>query len=103
MTNIQELLSKYREGNYNEQDREEKLPISERHELVKKFADKINANRIRDNMKPLQNAHLNKKMADAGLKSNFDLYWFYKYCDETKNFDKTWWFALNPKNATIKK
>ena len=93
MNSIQELLSKYKESKYIDENQ----AISERHELVKKFADKINAKRIQDNMKPLQNSFLNKKMADAGLKSNGDLYWFYRYCEEAKNFDKTWWWSLKSK------
>ena len=92
MYSIQEIITKYIEENKNESQ-----PISERHELVNKFSEKINASRIRDGLKPLKNAYINMKMAQSGLKSNFDLYWFYKYCDETKNFDKTWWWSLKSK------
>lgn len=75
----------------------EKTPPSERHELVSKFAKKINEKRIADGLKPLQSGFLNKKMADAGLKTNSDLYWFYRYCEEAKNFDKCWWWSLKAK------
>ena len=92
MPSIQDILSKYKESK-DEKSREQ-ISISERHELVSKFSQKINASRTRDGLKPLPNAFLNKKMADAQLKSNHDLYWFYSYCDETKNFDKTWWWSL---------
>lgn len=92
MYSIQDILTKYKEN--EEKKSGEQISISERHELVSKFSEKINANRIRDGIKPLNNAYINMKMAQSGLKSNFDLYWFYKYCDETKNFDKTWWWSL---------
>lgn len=95
MPSVQEIITKYSES--KEENKNEQIPLSERHELVSKFSEKINANRVRDGMKPLPNAFINKKMADAQLKSNFDLYWFFKYCDETKNFDKTWWWSLKVK------
>lgn len=94
MQSIKDILNKYQE---DKRDTENKIPISERHELVSKFSEKINANRIRDGLEPLKSAFLNKKMAQAGLTTNSDLYWFYAYCDETKNFDKTWWWSLKAK------
>lgn len=94
MYSIQDIITKYKEEREN---KNEIRPISERHELVSKFSEKINESRIRDGLKILPNAFLNKKMADAGLKSNSDLYWFFAYCNETKNFDKTWWWSLKAK------
>lgn len=94
MNSIKDIIDKYKE---EKEKTTEKTPISERHELVSKFSEKINESRIRDGLKPLPNAFINKKMADSKLLSNFDLYWFYKYCDETKNFDKTWWWSLKAK------
>lgn len=69
-------------------------PISERADIVKKFVERLNKSRIENNYKPLPAKFYAIKMAQSGLKSNFDLYWFFKYCDETKNFDKTWWWSL---------
>lgn len=92
MNSIQDLITKYKELKHSENQ-----PISERHELVEKFAKKINESRARDGLKPLRNAFLNKKMADAGLKTNQDLYWFYAYCNDAKNFDKCWWWSLKVK------
>lgn len=94
MNTLGDIITKYREEREN---KNEQKTISERHEIVSKFSDKINGNRVRDGLKPLNNAFLNRKMADAGLRTNFDLYWFFKYCDETKNFDKTWWWSLKTK------
>lgn len=91
-SSIQEILEKYKEKKQNEE-----TPISERHELVSKFSKKINEKRVADGLKPISNGYLNMKMAQSGLKSNGDLYWFYAYCDETKNFDKTWWWSLKAK------
>lgn len=91
-SSLQEILEKYKEKNKNEE-----TPISERHELVSKFSKKINEKRIADGLKPISNGYINMKMTQSGLKSNGDLYWFYAYCDETKNFDKTWWWSLKAK------
>lgn len=94
MYSIQEIITKYSES--KDKNKNEIHAISERHELVSKFSEKINESRKRDGLKELPNAFLNKKMADAGLKTNHDLYWFFAYCNETKNFDKTWWWSLKP-------
>ena len=95
MNSIKDLIDKYKES--KDKNNGENQPLSERHELVEKFAKKLNENRLRDNLKPLKNSYINMKMAQSGLKSNSDLYWFFAYCDETKNFDKTWWFSLRVK------
>lgn len=93
MNSIKEIIESYSKDKQSDQ----KIAKSERHELVSKFAQRINGKRIEDGLKPINNAFFNKKMSEAGLLSNFDLYWFYAYCDETKNFDKTWWWSLKAK------
>jgi hypothetical protein len=95
MYSIQDIITKYREN--NEKKSGEQQPISERHELVSKFSKKINENRIRDGLSLLKDSYINMKLAQSGLKSNGDLYWFFAYCNETKNFDKTFWWALKAK------
>lgn len=94
MYSLSEIITKYRE---EKEKKSGEQPISERHELVSKFSKKINEKRVADGLKPLPNAFFNKKMAQSGLKTNHDLYWFFAYCDETKNFDKTWWWSLKAK------
>lgn len=90
--NIQEILSEYKI-----KERDKASFPSERHEIISRFSKKINENRIRDGLKILSSSFLNKKMAENGLKTNFDLYKFYKYCEEAKNFDKCWWWSLRSK------
>ena len=95
MYSIQDIITKYKES--KAENKNEIQPISERHELVSKFTKKINENRIRDKMPPLKNSFINMKLTQSGLKSNGDLYWFFAYCNETKNFDKTFWYSLKAK------
>lgn len=73
-----------------------------RQELIKKFVDKLNADRT-GKYKPLPASFYAIKMYDAGLKSDHLLWWFWGYCNETKNFSSCWWWALNPKNANFTK
>jgi hypothetical protein len=38
---------------------------------------------------------INEKMQkNAGIKSNWDLDWFYGYCNDAQNFSSTWWWSL---------
>lgn len=91
MQNIKEILEQYKIAKMDDS------PISERHELISKFTKRLNENRIVDGLKPLSCSFVNFKMAQAGLKTNYDLYWFYAYCNEAINFDKTWWWSLKSK------
>lgn len=88
---IQEILKNYKIG------RDTNAPKSERAELVGKFVDRLNKSRIENNYKPLPARFYAVKLAQSGLKTNGDLYWFFAYCDETKNFDKTFWWSLKSK------
>ena len=98
MFSIKDIVEEYRERKEKYMDgNAKKLPISERHELISKFSNKINENRERDGLKKLPAKFFNVKMTNAGLKTNGDLYWFYAYCNETKNFDKTFWWSLKAK------
>ncbi len=94
MLQINHLLEEYKN-----KDNRQVYQKSERAEIVKKFVDKLNADRVRDGRKPLPASFYAIKMAQSGLKSNFDLYWFYGYCNDARNFSSTWWWALNPKNT----
>lgn len=69
-----------------------KAPRSERAEILERFITRLNSER--GNYKPLSAGFIAARMAQAGLKSNTDLYWFYKYCDDAKHFSKCWWWAL---------
>lgn len=72
-------------------------PLYPRQELIKKFVDRLNADRISGKYKPLPASFYATKMYDAGLKTDFLLWWFWGYCNDSKNFSKTWWGSLKSK------
>ena len=96
MKTIQELLKEYEQRKLN--NPEEKV-LYPRQELIKKFVDKLNSDRVAGGYKPLPASFYAIKMYDAGLKSDFLLWWFWGYLKESKNFSSTWWWMLNPKNC----
>jgi len=87
---IQEILQ-----NYIIQ-KKENTPRSERAELISKFEKRLNPPRIEAGMKPLSAGFISMKMAQSKL-STQDLYWFYRYCDDAKNFSSCWWWSLKAK------
>lgn len=91
---IQEILKTYIE---NSEKRKDSFEKSERAEIVKKFVDKLNALRESAGYKKLPPSFYAIKMAESGLKSNTDLYWFYRYCEDAKDFGKCWWWSLKVK------
>ena len=97
MQDLKTLLEQYKEKFKNED-----VPRSERAELVSKFTNRLNADRKAVGMKPYHASFYNMRMADAKLTTQ-DLYWFYKYCENAKDFSKCWWWSLNAKNAVIAK
>ncbi len=101
---IQEILKTYIENSEKKKDNFEK---SERADIVKKFVIKLNEARKIANYKELPASFYAIKMAESGLKTNSDLYWFYRYCEDAKDFGKCWWWSLRgekkPKIITRKK
>lgn len=93
MKTIQELLKDF------EDRKPQGKVLYPRQELIKKFVDKLNSDRVIGGYKPLPASFYAIKMYDAGLKSDFLLWWFWGYCSESKYFSKTWWWMLNPKNC----
>lgn len=89
--NISEIIESYKLKDKSQYQK------SERAELVKKFVDRLNAERVSSKYKALPPSFYAVKMADAGLKTNQDLYWFYRYCDDAKSFSKCWWWSLKAK------
>lgn len=87
MQSISDLLKKYK-GNIPS----EKV-LYPRQEIIKMFVDRLNSERGSD-FKPLSPAFVASKMYTAGLKTNWDLWWFWGYCKEAKNFSKIWWWSL---------
>lgn len=69
-----------------------------RQELIKKFVDRINADRAMNEYRPLTPKFIATKMYSAQVNTDFLLNWFYGYCDDAKNFSKCWWWSLNSKS-----
>lgn len=78
--------------------RNEKV-LNRRQELIKKFVDRINADRSMAGYKPLTARFIATKMYSAGLKTDDRLWWFWGYLNEGKNFSSAWWWLLDPKNC----
>lgn len=91
MQNLQEILDIYKETQKGSFEK------SERAEIVKKFVTRLNQERTANGFKELPASFYAIKMAEAGLKTNSDIYWFYRYCEDAKNFSKTWWWSLKAK------
>ena len=65
-------------------------------ELVGKFTTILDGVRQKNGYKRLGAKFYSIKMAEAKLATP-DLYWFYRYCEDSNNFSKTWWWALKAK------
>ncbi len=69
-----------------------------RQELIKKFVDRLNEDRIASKMTPLPPHIYAIKMYQSGLKTDFLLWWFYGYCNDARDFSKCWWWSLKADN-----
>lgn len=93
MITLENIILNYKIG------REDTSSRSEREEILTKFIKKLNEARTLSGYRPLRSAFYAVKMANAGLKTTSDLYWFYRYCEDANDFSKCWWWSLNSKNA----
>lgn len=89
---LKELLDNYIQ-NLKERP---KVQFGEWQELVGKFTLKLDGAREQNGYKKLGPKFYSIKMAEAKL-STQDLYWFYRYCEDAKDFGKCWWWALKAK------
>lgn len=64
---------------------------NERQDILKKFVDRINAEREADGYRALPPAVFGVKLQ---LLSTKDLYIFYRECEESKNFSKYFWWKV---------
>ena len=78
------------------------LPKSRREEIINNFIEILNADRECAGYKKLSAGFYVSKMARAGIKSESQLDWFYRYCEDAKNFSSTWWWSLDSKNIKEK-
>ena len=72
-------------------------PLNKRQEIIKMFVDKLNSDRVLSGRKELPASFYAMKMYDAGLKTDFLLWWFWGYCKDAKNFSSCWWWSLKVK------
>lgn len=94
MLPIKELLQNYIDTSKNS---ERSKITNRRQEIIKQFVDKLNALRVESGFQPMAPGFIASKMYNSGLKTDWELCWFYGYCNEAKNFGATWWWALTPK------
>jgi hypothetical protein len=69
---------------------------SERAELVGKFTDRLN--RDRDGVKYKKLTHARVGFLLSHIKSNFDLYAFFRQAEEARSFSAYFWWALKPEH-----
>lgn len=89
---LKEILENY----INKLQEKPKLNYGEWQELVGKFTDRLDENRVKNGFKKLGPRFYSIKMAESKLTTQ-DLYWFYRYCEDAKDFGKTWWWSLKSK------
>ena len=65
--------------------------ISERHEIIGKFTDKINQSRQKDGFRELKCSFVNKKMRTLSVQG---LHMLYGALKDSPKFDASWWIAI---------
>ncbi|MSU56485.1 MAG: hypothetical protein EXS51_04255 [Candidatus Taylorbacteria bacterium] len=73
---------------------------SERQELIQRFVDKINMERVGTKWEPVIWKQINGLVAHVGIG---DLYWFYKECEQGDSFSKKFFGILKSTRVTQKK
>ena len=68
--------------------------ITERGELMRYFAGKLNPERVRDGYPPITLPRLGRVLQAIPTK---DLYYLKRVCEDAKNFSKKFWWEVNPK------
>jgi hypothetical protein len=66
---------------------------SEWQDYVRKFEQRLNADRIKGGYRPLSSSRV--AMLIAPFKK--DIYFFLKKCEESQNFSKTFWWHVKPR------
>lgn len=95
---IKDLLQNYISQNLVEKP---VVELTQRQELIKRFVDRLNGDR-KGKYKALSPRFYAIKMAQSGITSITDLYWFYRYCEDAKDFSSCWWWSLSAKSIIIK-
>ena len=71
---------------------------SERQDLIQRFTDKINGERVGTKWKPVIWRQINGLVAHVKIA---DLYWFYKRCDEGDSFSKKFFGILKSTRVAL--
>lgn len=71
-----------------------KEKMTERGELMKYFAARLNTGRVRDGFPPLTLGRMGRVLQGIPTK---DLYYLKSVCDQSKDFSKKFWWEINPK------
>jgi hypothetical protein len=67
--------------------------VSEWQDYVRKFETVLNADRIKQGYRPLSS----KRVAMLIAPFKKDIFYFYKKCEESQNFGKTFWWHVKPR------
>lgn len=70
---------------------------TERGELMKYFADRLNTTRRRDGLPPITMGRMGRLL--VAIPTN-DLYYLKSVCDQAKDFSKKFWWEIDPKKHT---
>lgn len=70
---------------------------SERAEILSKIIDRLEDERKLSGYKPLGAGFYAMKMAQIGIKTTQDFYWFDGYLKESKSYCATWWWYIREK------
>jgi hypothetical protein len=67
---------------------------TERGELMRYFAERLNPSRMKDGYPPLTLARMGRVLEAIPTK---DLYYLKRVCEDAKDFSKKFWWEVNPK------
>lgn len=77
--------------------RSKQARATERGEMMKYFAERLNVSRVRDGYPPLTLARMARLLLAVPTE---DLYYLKSVCDKAPDFSKKFWWEINPKNHT---
>lgn len=90
---FQQLLQRYKEKFKDKPD----TNLTERQEIMSKIILRLETDRKTSGYKPLTAGTYAIKMAQAGIKTVSDFYWFDAYLNDSKNYCATWWWYIREK------
>lgn len=92
MLSFKDILDQYKEKLLPEKNTK-----TERQEILSKIISILEEDRKKGGYKSLSAGTYAIKMAQAGIKSTNDLYWFHSYLLDSKNYSATWWWYIREK------